>query len=254
MMYIKILSELIFLLYFVVYINCSKIQSTSEKCIKYIKNLNIICLKFDKDETYTPVCKKWEPSNTSAIFEIPIECENKEYNLDILIKNSNSKEIIKCNIFIQKENLLNGIKEVEKIMKQKMDILKCMKYLMKYLQNIIDEKNKSLKFKQCKEWKEKQTQYNFNLCVNKIEFIENIFYPNGKLKFKNILYKVFNKLNNEINCDEEKIEERKGNSFFINKEGNDYNIKKDLMESNKDCIEYGLDPLNEDIIVCTKYE
>ena len=256
MILIKILSEFIFLLYFAISIKCSNFQFSYEKCIKYIKNLNITCSKFNKDNTGSLVCEKWKPNNITAIFEIPIECQNKEYNLDILINNSNSIEIINCKIFMHKEILFNfQTQEAQKKFKEKVEILKCMKYLLNYFHKCIVGKNKSSKLNQCKEWKKKEINNNFNICFNQLEFFEKILYPkNDKLKFRNLLNDAFNISNIEFNYDEEKIEEKRDNFFFANKIDNENDNKNNLNESNKDCIEYGLNPLNEDLIICTKYE
>ena len=62
--------------------------------------------KFEENENGILKCTKWNSSNILGFIDIPEECLNKEYNLDILAKNINPLIKINSNIYIEKETFI----------------------------------------------------------------------------------------------------------------------------------------------------
>ena len=264
------------------YILCSN-KWSSIKCKDYLNSLDIICTKIIKNENGTDFCDKWKANNTFDILSIPNECENKKYKLKLLVNNSKKLDLI---IFLQKDNLNNFSKEeVDNLLKQKDNIEKCLDIFQKYQKKCQFTKNDIKKEKECNDFKNKEFikfcfELKFNLDKNINNIIEKSNTNNTKeIKTNNFEKKINSKkhLNNLLeenkdiinkkvikNNEEKKIykdvyeqniksEKRYFEGENKNKDNFD-DLEKGFSENKKDCVEYGLKSLEEDIIIRTKYE
>ena len=266
----------ILLLNLLKYIFTSPIIWNYEKCSIYINNLDIICIKIKKDDNGVIYCDDWEINNISILFIIPGECFNKVYNLDLLVENYNILEKINFNLYIDKEKIIKYKNEELKLFKNKKeDIKQCLKIFNEYEKecdfNLDEKKNEIIK---CNK-KINISVFCYSLVPDLISFLENkvkmikninnnknnkselIDYYLNNIKIENI--ENIMKYIYEYNNNEEKSYFPKGNRYNENgyiKKFDDYDneLEDYYLKSKKDCVEYGLKSLKEDIIICTKYE
>ena len=253
------------------------------KCKDYLNSLDIICTKIIKNENGTDFCDKWKVNNIIDILSFPNECGNKEYNVQLLVNNSKKLELI---LYVKKENLNNfPKKEVEKILKQKENVEKCLDVFQQYQKNCQLTKNGKKNERECNDFKNDEfINFCLELKFSAYERINNIYeksksnnttkIKNKNFKQKNNFKKNFNNLfpeekeninkkfikNNEekqiyndINEQNRKSEKRYFEGESRNKDNFD-ELEKGSSEDGKDCVEYGLKSSEEDIIICTKYE
>ena len=253
------------------------------KCKDYLNSLDIICTKIIKNENGTDFCDKWKVNNIIDILSFPNECGNKEYNVQLLVNNSKKLELI---LYVKKENLNNfPKKEVEKILKQKENVEKCLDILQQYQNNCQLTKNGKKNERECNDFENDEfIKFCSEIIFNTDESINNIYeksksnnttkIKNKNFKQKNNIKKNFNNLfpeeeeninkkfikNNEekqIYNDIDKQNKKSEKRYFEGESRNKDNfdeLEKGSSEDGKDCVEYGLNPLEEDIIICTKYE
>ena len=101
----KIIIKYILIFHLIKLVISSDIQFIDNNCIKYIKQLDIECLKFEENKNGIFECIKWDINNIFAFIDIPKKCLNKEYNLNISAKNMSLPIKINSNIFIENKTL-----------------------------------------------------------------------------------------------------------------------------------------------------
>ena len=264
----KIIKKYILIFHLIKFIISSDIQFLYNNCIKYIEQLDIECLKFEENTNGIFECINWDVNNILAFIDIPKECLNKEYNLDILAKNMSLPFKINSNIFIENKTL-NHLKkkEVKIFLNKKEEISKCIDIITEYLKICLLSKSNNKRKNDCKEWKKSQDAKEFSFCIYLIEEFYHFIKPKSKdkkvrknitlddISFKDIQFIFQENINNTlINLSEEIYEEKYDLNFITEESGNDNDIRESETNSIKDCIEYGLNPLNEDLIICIKYE
>ena len=258
---------------FLVYINCSKTLRTYSECNNYLNSIDIICNIIIKNLNGKDICDKSEIKDSSSETNIPLECYNKEYNLNLLVANSNIPLRQKLSIFL--ENIMNLdlpiINNDNLLKKYNKEIEECLSSFIKYQQICNFKKNIEDRDKQiCKILKKKNNSKFCNkinrTLDNKINSLNKdnnfIFYQNIELDFGSNNYLSIeqnNKDSNNIQNDSFDYENTKvdvNKSYFNNENNKNYDneLENYYINSRKDCIEYGLKSLKEDIIVCTKYE
>ena len=253
------------------------------KCKDYLNSLDIICTKIIKNENGTDFCDKWKVNNIIDILSFPNECGNKEYNVQLLVNNSKKLELI---LYVKKENLNNfPKKEVDKILKQKENVEKCLDILQQYEKSCQLTKNGKKNESECNDFENDEfIKFCSEIIFNTNESINNIYEKsksnnttkiksknfkqknNFKKNFNNLfpeekenINKKFIKNNEEIQIYNDINEQNRKSekSYFEGESRNKDNfdeLEKRFSEDGKDCVEYGLNPLEEDIIICTKYE
>ena len=260
------------------YIFTSEVEWNYEKCSIYINNLDIICIKIKKDDNGVIYCDDWEINNISILFIISEECFNKVYNLDLLVENYNILEKINFNLYIDKEKIIKYKNEELKLFKNKKeDIKQCLETINEYEKycefNIDEKKNEIIKcnkkidvsiFCYCLlpdliSFLENNVKMIKNINNNKNNKSEIIDYYLNNIKIENIENIMKNIYEYKNNNNEEKSYFPKSNKYNENgyiKKFDDYDneLENYYLKSKKDCIEYGLKSLKEDIIICTKYE
>ena len=258
---------------FLIYINCSKTLWTYSECNNYLNSLDIICNIIIKNLNGKDICDKWEIKDSSSETNIPLECYNKEYNLNLLVANSNILLRQKLSIFLEnKMNLdLPIINNNNLLKKYNKEIEEYLSAFIKYRQICNFKKNIEDRDKQiCKILKKKNNSKfcnninrNLDKKINSVNKDNNfIFYQNIELDFGSNNYLSIeqnNKDSNNIKNDSFDYENTKvdvNKSYFNNENNKNYDneLENYYINSRKDCIEYGLKSLKEDIIICTKYE
>ena len=264
----KIIKKYILIFHLIKFIISSDIQFLYNNCIKYIEQLDIECLKFEENTNGIFECINWDVNNILAFIDIPKECLNKEYNLDILAKNMSLPFKINSNIFIENEILnLSKKKEMKIILNKKEEIIKCIDIMSEYLQICSINKPDNKRKNDCKEWKKNQNAKEFKFCIYLLEEFHHFIEPKSKNKkirknitldnigINDIQFIFQGNINNIlINLSEDIFYEKYDLNFPTEKSGNDNDKGEPEANSTKDCIEYGLNPLNEDLIICNKYE
>lgn len=282
--------KLIIFLLSLLFLICSETPWTYSQCYNYLDNLNIICYTINKNYSGNEICEKWEVKSKDYIDNMPNECFNKEYNLELYIKDSNPPlkkklilflDIFKDIFFIEKNiyeyednkiSITNLSNDIE-------DIQQCFNNYFKYENlcgdnNIINEKDEEL----CNELYMKK---NNKICKDLINSIEKNIFTNLKdyKVFDNIIINIRDGYNNifenidqikYINEDNDENIENINNNFDFEEENNnneeesgevqinndkkiDYDNELEIYynKTRKDCVEYGLE---DNYIVCTKYE
>lgn len=250
-------------------------ESNPLNCIEIINNLDIICMEFKIMVNKTGICEKCEVRNFSNLINIPSRCYNKIYNLDLYVQNSNSSKKLNFYFYLEPNNINYKISKGNNFKKEKKQIKKCAHFFNLYEKKCSMDVENKMKRKKCDKWLENYKISKF--CYYVIIDIINNFENNVINIIKNITEgsKAFN-INNTFNVYLEnlkyenieniiKIEfdkNKKQKNYFdeprYHYEDEDYtnNDKLEIyfIKSRKDCVEYGLKSLNEDFIICTKYE
>ena len=251
-------------------VNCKNKSWSYQKCKNILNNLDITCKNISKEKDGNYICKEWEINYLLDYFLIPEECTNKKYLLNFIVKNSNPPVNKKLyfylgNNFEFQNKFIN--KNIDKNDKKKM-CLKIFEDLEKISNiNITDENNINIK------------EYITNYCNNLLNIENNPPFKNieimnnlknkvvNKFIIKTINKNIENKDNNQVikniknkiendEYEEEKENEEEVKSYFNSMKKNEEDIDNfnGHSKNGKDCIEYGLKSIKEDIIVCTKYE
>lgn len=235
---------IILLLTLFLLIHSEKTPWTYTQCSDYLNNLNIICHTFNKNNNGVEICKKWEVKSKTDIDNLPKECFNKKYNLEVYIKYSNPPLKRKLFIFLDFYEKINFVdKEKYELEANKLAILllskeidnikECFKNFIKYEKicterDNIDEKDEEL----CNEVKIKK---NTKFCTN----IMNIFDKNFISELRDV--EDFDDITNKLKDDNNKIKQIKNiyegyndktNNYLYNKEQN--NNKDEIGKINND--------------------
>ena len=189
-------------------------------CNIFINDLDIVCSNFSEDLNGANICHDWSIFNQSNIIYLPEECANKIYTIEEPQKNFNI--IIANNYIIPKKYRSNSNKYT--------NVNTCIKVYNTILKGCSLEED----FENCKIVKNKLNITDF--CVNTILGIIEAF-QNRVESIINQKYKKEVKFLQNLGP----LNDKKLNNF------NDY-------EPKKDCIEYGLKSISEEILVCLKYE
>lgn len=250
------------------------------QCNNYMNNLNIICKKYEKKINGNIECVEFEATNLSDIISIPDECYNRKYNLDLLIENSNPPENQNFDLYIEKNDLINFSKNaLNKFIKNNKEKIKnCTKYFIKFEELCSIKKNDEKGEKKCNEYlaKNKLSRFCYYIIIDMSVVYENTIIPRIKRdnalnneKMENLIvdYYINNiKIENMENIIKNTIkhkEKKKKNYFdepknernkFLDTDDEYNELETYYIKSRKDCVEYGLKSINEDIIICTKYE
>ena len=258
---------------------CFEIQWTYSQCKNILNELDIICHEIIKMEDGIEYCQKWNYIDFESIDFLPKECYNKIYNLNIIIADTNPPMKKQLNIKLEnneKTRYLDLNQNAFLISENEIPELKrCLNDYAKYKENCIlnegDDKNKK-----CNN----ELRINSPICNKLIKQFESHFesFNNGDLPKFIIDLDFLNEKNDNTNLDdntfyisnEEKqeddnyvyfedsnIEEKSYFNYSKRKKKNDDDseeLENYYKNSRKDCVEYGLKSLKEDIIVCTKYE
>ncbi len=218
-------------------------ESIYKKCTEHLNKITIAkCIDTEKPEDIEK-CNKWN-LNFLHGNPVPLECLGKKYNISLLV---NSKKIN----FQMDFNHILGDKKKESNENKKgktqgnsegVDEVNLEKLLIKCLENIKKSRvkcgikgiEKEILPKECILIKRK-----FDNKIIKDMELRNIF-----SKIVNINKNTKKPRNNQ------KEEKREENTEFIKNENNDRSYK----DEEKECIEYGLSPIDENIIICTKYD
>ena len=268
-----------------IYVICPNDSWNYSKCLNYLNSFDITCNQIKKNDIGMDTCLVFEfPKNIN----LPLECNNQKYNLNVYIKGSNPPIKRWLEIYINLENIFVTLKKCEKyypLVNKK--IQECFLNLMmfkkkclsdKYFRNENEcqklEKNKS---EFCKGMdditKEFEDQLD-SIKLGDIDFgdIELGDIELGDLEINNIKDSI--SLTNEYddNIVQNFIDEKtdiNANKYFnfqekeaiksyfpVGNNNNEYQneLEEYYINSRKDCVEYGLKSLEENIIICTKYE
>lgn len=251
-----IIKYIFLLLYISNIIICQKKTWNYANCKKYLKFLDIICIKKNENEIFS-ICEKWETKNPLDKEKIPKNCQNKYYILPLLIKNANPLLKLDCVLNI----ISKDTKGQEKTMtKNDEEIKTCIKNFGKLAEitalNETDD-NKEHFVDLTKKLNISSFCVDFSLLlINQLEkdlYSINKIYKTSKKTFDFIDYVNISLFEYIQNRNDEK-------RYFDSKEGNNNNKDYDneleiyYKNSQKDCVEYGLNSLNKEYIICTKYE
>ena len=215
-------------------------------CKAFINDLNIMCINFSEDLNETNICHDWTIYNQSNIIYLPEECANKTYTIEEatnIFSNPIQKNFnitITSNYIIPKKYTSNANKYK--------NVNNCIKFYTRIVKECSIEEN----YENCKRVKKKLNITEF--CINIIlEIIET---------FQDRVKSLINKSEAEL-LQEDSILMPKS----ISKEKKEVRISKNLEplndknlnifnqnEPKKDCVEYGLKSISEDILICLKYE
>jgi len=190
-------------------------------CNIFINDLDIICSNFSEDLNGTNICHDWSIYNQSNIIYLPEECANKAYIIEQPPKNFNIT--ITNNYIFPKKYRANSHKYINANI--------CIKVYTKILEECSLEDD----FENCKKVKNKLKITDF--CINTIlgiidafqNRIESLINHKGKKEAKNFQ-------------NHEPLNDKKLNNIIS------------IKEPKKDCVEYGLKSISEEILVCLKYE
>lgn len=251
-------------------------ESNPRNCSEIINNLDIICTEFIIRGNKTGICEKWEARNFSAFVSIPNRCYDKKYNLDLYVKKkSNTSKKLNLNFYLEPNNINYKISEGNNFKKEKKQIKKCAHFFNLYEKKCsIDEENKK-KRKICDEWlaNYKISKFCYYVIIdiinnfenNIINIIKNITEGTKGLNINNTFNVYLENLKYEnieniikIAFDKNKKQKKYFDEPRYHYEDEDYadidRLEIYFIKSRKDCVEYGLKSLNEDFIICTKYE
>ncbi len=268
-LFINTIIKYMFFVQLIIRTFCFDEKWTYSRCKNYLNDLDIICYKIIENKDGTEICKKWNYINISSSIYLPNECYNNNYNLNIIVHNTNPPMKKKLIMNLENENEEN-ISTFEASINDYPEVKRCIKNFYIYKKNCILNKEFG-KNKKCKELRE----YSFNspICIKMFKhFGINIETLNDEIlsyfDFTSLEFdcdsnsqidnyiEIFEDDNyidfEETNC-EEKNDSKNGKIKNKNDDG-DEEFEKYYKNSGKDCVEYGLKSLKEDIIVCTKYE
>jgi len=194
-------------------------------CYIYINDLDIICSNFSEVLNGANICNDWGIYNQSNIVYIPEECVNKTYTVETPTNYPTQKNFniaITYNYVIPKKYRTNSNKYT--------NIIICMKAYTKILKECPLEED----FENCKKVKNKLNISDF--CINTILGMIEVFQ---------------NRIESLVNeKDKKEVKIFQNQKPLNDKKLNDFNDN----EPKKDCVEYGLKSIDEEILVCLKYE
>ena len=222
----------------------------------YISNRNTS--KNIKDNNIYKFNNNISINKTFDIFNLEEILSNDPFEIN---KNDNLYELMKNNfkiknIHIEPINYENSENKMEECFKYYSSFDRIIyKEINKKSTNIIDEKNKNIP-EFCKKIFKKLYE-----SINEIEdthFLEdeeesiniNFDIQNGVIDYNLDIKSFLLDTNNELN----ELKKKKAKNTSNIKDNYDDELEQYYKKSRKDCVEYGLKSLNEEYIVCTKYE
>ena len=244
----SILSYLFLFYYLLKSIICNNNEITDIECIDYLKTFEIICTNITKTSNGKNICNNWYDKNTSNIIYIPDKCKNKNYELNLLYDNLNKTTRIKGIININKNFIVN-LKEIKNnvYINKKAEINRCLVDYSKFQEKCLIYSNSEILNLECAKLKK-----NLNISLSCTKLVLSTI-DNSEKKIKSLIQK-----NDNILLP---IKNKEKFTYFDLDENNDQNIKFieqendiELKNNGKDCVEYGLKSIDNDIIVCLKYE
>ena len=277
---IKVITKYTIFVILLIYTMCQKVPWNHSECLNYLNSLDIICNKIIKIDNGKELCEEYE---FPLKIDLPIECNNKKYKLNAKIKGSNPPIKKSLDILINFENFYFDLKEYTKNHSYFIKSMeKCIKNSIIYNKNCLSAKDIENE-KECKKlekiknspfcnalddvFKYLEVQLNSKLKGDDPKyfkdfkfnyFINEILYLFGESNDNNIIQNIINeKIDKKINS--LNFQETEDEKSYFNK-GNNKNkeYENELEEyynnSRRDCVEYGLKSLEENIIICTKYE
>ena len=249
---IKVITKYTIFVILLIYTMCQKIPWNHSECLNYLNSLDIICNKIIKIDNGKELCEEYE---FPLKIDLPIECNNKKYKLNAKIKGSNPPIKKSLDILINFENFYFDLKEYTK---NHSYFIKSMEKCIKNSPfcNALDDVFKYFEVQLNSKFKGDDPKYFKDFKFN--YFINEILYLFGESNDNNIIQNIINeKIDKKINS--LNFQETEDEKSYFNK-GNNKNkeYENELEEyynnSRRDCVEYGLKSLEENIIICTKYE
>ena len=251
--------QIIVFLISLMYIICPKAPWNYSQCFNYLNTLGINCNKIIKNDNGDVICEKLDFPKIN----IPKECYNQKYKLEVNVNDSykpNKQPIALFLKYDDKSTELNNNEENLDFSKKVVE--ECLKNYIIYHQKCLNEK-----FYENEDYcKELEALKDSNFCKSIVEDMTKKMQDKIQfelddeisLDFSNVKFKFENDNNYysfEINYGifEEKVEDKDciGNN---KNEEHENELNEYSNNSGKDCIEYGLRSLKDNIIVCTKYE
>ena len=269
--YSKKTKHIIVFLISLIYVICPEAPWTYSQCFDYLNGLDIICDKIYKADNGDEICEKLKFLTYSSMGNMPKECFNQQYKLSMNINNPSKpikKSVILFLTYYNIENNEDNLTELD-LDEENFDfynkkIEECLKNHMIYNQKCLN--NKFLeKEDYCKELKKTK---DLNYCKslvddvskqlrNQIQFAlkDKIPVNFGSVKFQfendNNYYPFEIKYSDFEGKDKDKDYSCNGNNRNDEQENE---LEEYNNNSGKDCVEYGLTSLKDNIIFCTKYE
>ena len=215
-------------------------------CNIFINDLDIMCTKFSEDLHGINICHDWTISNQSNIIYLPEECANKTYTIEKPTNNfinpiqKNFNITINHNYIIPKKYASNTNKYNK------------VKNCMKIYSQIVEEFSSEEDYKDSKKLRKKFNITDF--CINTMLEVIEVFQNRVEFLINQSKTKIFQEVN--MIMPKTISKEKKEVQNYENLEPlNDKNLN--IFSDNqpkKDCIEYGLKSISEEILVCLKYE
>lgn len=255
---IKKTNHIIVFLISLIYVICQEAPWTNSQCFDYLISLDISCDKMIKNEKGDEICENLKFPTINA----PKECFNKLYTLPVTVNDSNQPIKRPIALFLKYNDKSTELNKIEEKLDLNKKVEECLKNHIIYNQKCLNEKYYDNE-EYCKEL-EKIKDLNFckttvdgiaQKLLDKIQFeLKDEFSGDfGSVNFQ--FYKDNNYYPFEIDYEDfgEKVEDKDciGNN---KKEAYENELDEYSNNSEKDCIEYGLTSLKDNIIVCTKYE
>ena len=209
---------------------------------------------------------------------IPKECLNQLYKFPMNINNSNKpikKSVILFLEFIDEDNDDKVDNEDNDDKEDNEDNLTDLNYVEENFDlynkikedclnnyNIYNQKCLNDKFLEKEDYsKELEKENNSNYCKSLVDHISKKLQDNIQFQYKDKFHgkldNIYFKFENDNNyIDFEEKDKVKDYSFIGNNKNDEQGNKLEEYNNNsgKDCVEYGLTSLKDNIIVCTKYE
>ena len=241
-----------------IYAICPEARWTHSQCSDYLNSLNFSCDKIIKNEKGNEICENLKYPDINA----PKECFNKIYTLPVTINNSDKpikRHIVLYMKYNDKSKELNKNEEILDLNKK---VEECLKNFIKYSQKCLNEK-----YYENEEYcKELEKIKDLNFCKSTVDEIAKKLRDKIQFELKDEFSMDFGGVNFQFDNDnnyypfeidyedfEKKVEDKDCIGSNKNEE-HENELDEYNNNSGKDCVEYGLTSLKDNIIVCTKYE
>ena len=241
-----------------IYTICPEVLWTHSQCSDYLNNLDISCDKIIKNENGDEICENLKYPDINA----PIECFNKIYKLQVTVNDSNKPNKRPIVLFMKYNDKSKESNKNEENLDLNKKVEGCLKNYIIYSQKCLNEK-----YYENEEYcKELEKIKDLNFCKSTVDEITKKLRDKIKFEFKDELSVDFSSVNFQFDNDnnyypfeidyevfEKKVEDK---DYIGNNQNEEHENELDEYNNNsgKDCIEYGLTSLKDNIIVCTKYE
>ena len=239
-----------------IYAICPEVLWTHSQCSDYLNNLDISCDKIIKNENGDEICENLKYPDINA----PIECFNKIYTLQVTVNDSNKPNKRPIVLFMKYNDKSTESNKNEENLDLNKKVEECIKNYIIYSQKCLNGK-----YYENKEYcKELEKIKDLNFCKSAVDEIAKKLPDNIQFELKDefsmdFVNFQFDNDNNyypfEIDYEvfEKKVEDK---DYIGNNQNEEHENELDEYNNNsgKDCIEYGLTSLKDNIIVCTKYE